>query len=102
MGSDLPSSGPGDYVGIPRERIAWFPSIDPERCQPDRCQLNCVSWCERRVYARQDDGTMAVARPYECAVGDISCSFQCPFDAIRFPSKRELRAMLQEARRQVQ
>ena len=100
MAGDSSSSGPGDYAGIPRERIPWFPAIDPQRCQPERCELNCLSWCQEHVYERQADGRVVVARPYSCNVGDISCSFQCPFDAVSFPSRRELRAMLQEARKQ--
>ena len=101
MASDPNSSGSGEYAGIPRERIAWYPTIDSQRCQPERCQLNCVAWCQEHVYERQEDGRVVVARPFDCNVGDVSCSFQCPFDAISFPSKRELRAMLQEARRQL-
>jgi NAD-dependent dihydropyrimidine dehydrogenase PreA subunit len=99
MASDPSSRGPGEYTGIPRERIAWFPTIDPHLCRPEKCELNCVAWCQEHVYGRQADGRVVVARPYSCNVGDISCSFQCPFDAISFPSKQELRAMLQEARK---
>ena len=88
----------GEYAGIPRERIPWFPTIDAARCQPARCEMNCISWCQEQVYARQEDGTVVVARPYACNVGDVSCSFRCPFDAIGFPSRRELRQMLKAAR----
>jgi len=87
-----------EYAGLPRERIAWFPTIDPGRCRPDRCELNCIAWCQEQVYEKQDDGQVVVARPLACNVGDISCSYQCPMDAISFPSKRELREMLQQVR----
>jgi len=86
------------YAGVPRERIAWYPTIDAARCHPDQCQLNCMAWCQKGVYARDDSGRVVVARPLACTVGDISCSFQCPLDAISFPSKRALREMLQRAR----
>lgn len=92
----------GEYAGIPRERIAWFPTIDAARCQPARCELNCISWCQEGVYAQQEDGTVIVARPYACNVGDVSCSFQCPFDAINFPNKRALRQMLKAARAEME
>ena len=86
------------YAGIPRERIAWYPTIDAERCHPDQCQLNCIAWCQKGVYARDEGGRVVVAQPFACTVGDISCSFQCPLDAIGFPSKRDLRRMLKALR----
>lgn len=92
------ATGWGEYAGIPRERIPWYPTIDVSRCQPTRCELNCIAWCQEGVYARLEDGTVVVARPFACNVGDVSCSFQCPFEAIGFPSRRELRQMLKAAR----
>lgn len=86
------------YAGIPRERIAWYPTIDPERCRPGECLLNCMAACPQHVYDRAADGKVVVARPYDCTVGDISCSIQCPFEAIGFPSQRELRRMLKALR----
>ncbi len=93
--SDRPQE---EYAGLPRERIAWYPTIDAARCRPAECQLNCISWCPKNVYERTDDGQVIVAQPYACTVGDISCSMQCPFDAIRFPSQRDLRRMLRALR----
>jgi len=92
------NEGADSYAGVPRERIAWHPTIDPERCRPEQCQLNCIAWCPQGVYEREASGRVVVARPLTCTVGDISCSFQCPLDAISFPSKRDLRQMLQRAR----
>ncbi|MGQ9681428.1 MAG: hypothetical protein ACUVX9_02705 [Anaerolineae bacterium] len=100
MASQPTGGDPGSFTGIPRRLIAWYPTIDPARCQPEHCELNCIAWCQEHVYERQEDGRVIVARPYDCNVGDVSCSFQCPFDAISFPSRRELRAMLQQARQQ--
>jgi NAD-dependent dihydropyrimidine dehydrogenase PreA subunit len=96
--SDRTAEGWGEYAGIPREHIPWYPTIDTALCQPARCERECISWCQEQVYARQEDGTVVVARPYACNVGDVSCSFQCPFEAIRFPGRRELRRMLRAAR----
>ncbi len=89
------------YAGIPRERIPWYPTIDAERCRPGECALNCVAWCQKGVYAREAEGRVVVAQPYACTVGDISCSLQCPFDAIRFPSQRELRRTLKALREEL-
>ncbi len=90
--------GAESYAGVPRERIRWYPTIDAARCHPEQCQLNCMTWCPKGVYARTEDGRVVVAQPMVCTVGDISCSFQCPLDAISFPSKRDLRRMLEQAR----
>lgn len=86
------------YAGVPRERINWYPTIDAERCSPASCQQECIAACPQHVYARQADGSVIVAWPFRCTVGDISCSYQCPLDAISFPSKRDLRRMLEQAR----
>jgi NAD-dependent dihydropyrimidine dehydrogenase PreA subunit len=99
--ADQQSRQPERYAGIPRERIAWYPTIDPERCRPGECQLNCIAACPQHVYERAQDGRVMVARPYDCTVGDISCSFQCPFEAISFPSQGELRRMLKKLREEL-
>mgnify|MGYP005860227389 CR=1 FL=1 len=89
------------YAGLPRERIPWYPTIDAERCRPGECQLQCIAACPQHVYDRAEGGRVIVARPYDCTVGDISCSFQCPFDAISFPSQRELRRILKALRQEL-
>ena len=89
------------YAGIPRERIPWYPTIDAERCRPDECSLECIAWCQKGVYAQEAEGRVVVAKPYACTVGDISCSVQCPFDAISFPSQRELRRTLKAIREEL-
>jgi len=76
------------YAGLPRERIPWYPTIDATRCRPDACGLACIGACPQKVYEHEANGRVIVARPFACTVGDISCSFQCPFDAISFPSQR--------------
>lgn len=88
----------GSYVGIPRSRIAWYPTIDEEACHSGSCAQECIAVCPQHVYSSGEGGKAVVARPFSCTVGDISCSFQCPLDAIHFPSQRELRRMLQAAR----
>ena len=97
-----PSEPANSYAGVPRERIARYPTIAPERCLPEGCQLECMKACPQEVYARQEDGRVIVAWPFLCTVGDISCSYQCPLDAISFPSKRDLRRMLEQARSEIQ
>jgi len=85
------------YTGLPRNEIDWFPRIDQEKCKPEKCNYHCVKFCPFGVFAREGDAVV-VAKPYECNVGDESCRFQCPLDAISFPSREELKNMLRRVR----
>ena len=87
------------YVGVPREKIEWFPTINPDLCKPQSCHQECIGACPRNIYERTDQSKVVVARPFECTVGDISCSFACPFEAISFPSRQALKEMLDQARK---
>ena len=86
------------YTGLPRNEIDWFPRIDQERCKPDECNFQCVKYCPFGVFGKVGDGVVKVVKPYECNVGDESCSFVCPFDAISFPTREELKQMLRKLR----
>jgi NAD-dependent dihydropyrimidine dehydrogenase PreA subunit len=87
------------YAGVPREKIDWFPTIHPDICKPENCHQECIRACPRNIFERRVDGMVFVARPYECTVGDISCSYQCPLNAISFPSRQALKEMLEKARK---
>jgi len=86
------------YAGVPRSLIDWFPTIDLEKCDYQHYHHECVTACPRSIYEITPTDSVIVARPYECTVGDISCSFACPFDAISFPSRADLKVMLTKAR----
>jgi len=96
LSSQIPSQE--TYAGVPRRMIGWYPTIDPILCQPSRCHSECISACPRNIYEKTQFGIVIVARPYECTVGDISCSYACPFGAISFPSRSDLKQMLSNAR----
>lgn len=87
-----------DYAGVPRALIDWFPTIDLALCQPQQCQHECIRACPRNIFESQQDGSVVVTRPYECTVGDVSCSYACPYEAISFPSRAALKQMLASAR----
>jgi NAD-dependent dihydropyrimidine dehydrogenase PreA subunit len=78
------------WHGIPREQVAWFPTVDAEKCIG--CQL-CFVTCGRDVYAigPAPDFESSVARPYNCMVGCSTCAVVCPSDAISFPSREVVR-----------
>ena len=71
------------YMGIPREAIPWFPTIDAEACLNDRA---CLDFCANDVFV-QGATTTIVANPLNCVVGCSACAQECPVDAITFPDK---------------
>ncbi|MBS7641921.1 MAG: ferredoxin family protein [Candidatus Bathyarchaeia archaeon] len=84
------------YLGIPRREIPWYPQIDYERCIG--C-LTCVKHCPHNVYGTEGNPAKpVVVNPYNCIVGCSSCAKLCPSEAIKFPSKDELREILKNLR----
>jgi MinD superfamily P-loop ATPase len=73
-------------TGYPREKIDWFPTIDPEKCV--KCGM-CMN-CGRGVYEWTEDGPK-VAKPYECIVGCSTCGNLCMGKAISFPDIESVR-----------
>ena len=77
------------FQGIPREEIAWFPSIDYDRCST--CG-KCVEFCHRGVYTFDDKPH--VENPYRCVVACTGCQKICPEGAISHPTLVALREEL--------
>jgi NAD-dependent dihydropyrimidine dehydrogenase PreA subunit len=75
-------------TGYPREKVDWFPTIDPEKCV--KCGM-CMN-CGQKVYEWTENGSR-VARPYSCVVGCTTCETLCLGDCIAFPDKNGLRAL---------
>ena len=71
------------FSDIPREEIAWFPSINYTLC--DHCDV-CINFCPNGVYIRDDSKKIIVKNPYNCTVGCNMCEQTCPKKAIKFPS----------------
>jgi NAD-dependent dihydropyrimidine dehydrogenase PreA subunit len=84
------------YMKIPREKIPWFPTIDPEKCT--NCG-SCLEFCSNGVF-EQGEESMKVVSPYNCVVGCSSCVKICPSDAIGFPDLKELIEMLKKLRKE--
>ncbi len=84
------------YMGIPREAIPWFPTIDPEACLNDS---ECLQFCTNDVFV-QGEKTTIVANPLNCVVGCSSCTSICPTDALSFPGQAEFVATLRRLREQ--
>lgn len=90
------------YTELPRSEIDWFPGIDHEKCKPQQCNFHYVKFCPFGVLSQNASGVIQVSKLYECNVGDESCRFQCPFDAISFPTTEELKEMLPKVRAKYQ
>jgi len=82
------------YMGIPREEIPWYPTIDPDLCS--NCGA-CMDFCSNNVFAQGELHT-EVVNPYNCVVGCSACQKECETGAISFPSKEELKKIINELR----
>ncbi|MDH7602930.1 MAG: ferredoxin family protein [Armatimonadota bacterium] len=74
------------YLGVDRDKISWFPTIDAEKCTG--CGA-CAEFCPNNVFELVD-GVMTVANPLNCVPGCDKCAAECPVSAIKFPTKEEL------------
>lgn len=82
------------YLGIPREAIAWAPSIDAETCIG--CG-ECLSECPNGVFgADEAEGKVRVAAPDSCVVLCDKCAAFCAVGAITFPDKEKTKALIQK------
>jgi NAD-dependent dihydropyrimidine dehydrogenase PreA subunit len=79
---------------VSREKIPWFPTVDPGRCTG--CRV-CLDFCSYGVYGWDEElGIAAVRRPYECIVGCNGCEDRCPAGAITFPDPVAVRAVIRK------
>ena len=77
------------YMGIPRERIAWAPTIDAVACVA--CG-ECLEVCPNGVFVLNDvENRMDVGAPNNCVVLCDKCADFCSNEAISFPDKDEFR-----------
>ena len=85
------------YQNIPREKIPWWPVINYDTCAG--CQ-ECYEFCPNDVFDWDDnDGQHpVVARPTNCVVFCKSCARICSMEAIQFPEKEEIVALIRELR----
>ncbi len=77
----------GEWRGIPREEIPWFPTIEAEKCIGCR---ECLTICKNGVLAFDEARQKsAVVNPYNCVVECRTCARLCPAEAIIFPEAEE-------------
>ena len=75
-------------TGYPREKIHWYPTVDPEKCV--KCGM-CMN-CGKKVFEWTEQGAR-VARPYDCIVGCSTCASLCAGKAISFPDVEVVRGI---------
>jgi len=85
-----------NYLGIPRGKIYWFPTINLDKCIS--C-LACVDRCLRDVFRVEGNPPKpVVTNPYNCLVGCESCAKLCPTKAIFFPPRKEFKLTIRKLR----
>lgn len=85
------------YMGIPREEIAWNPTIDEEKCVG--CG-QCLEVCPNGVFEMDEaSGKMKVVNPTNCVVLCDKCKAFCDHDAISFPDKEATKRFVAERMR---
>ena len=86
-------------LDIPRDRVAWFPTIDYDLCTADRA---CLDFCQSDVFRwNEAEGRVDVVNPNNCVLGCTTCAQICTVDAISFPDKEELRQTLRRLRAEI-
>jgi NAD-dependent dihydropyrimidine dehydrogenase PreA subunit len=84
------------FMGVSRDKIPWFPTIDYDKC--NFC-MECDTFCPHRVFERREGGRkLVVANPNHCVVFCRACSKTCGPDALSFPNKTEILALIKEIR----
>jgi len=84
------------FMGVPRPKIPWAPTIDYEKC--DFC-MECDDFCPHRVFERRDgEVRLVVANPDNCVVFCRACAKTCGPDALSFPEKPEIVALIKRLR----
>ena len=85
------------FMGVPRERIPWAPTIDYTKC--DLC-MECDKFCPHGVFQRREgeERKLVVANPNNCVVFCRACAKTCGPDALSFPNKAEITKLIKQLR----
>lgn len=85
------------FMGVPRIRIPWWPTIDYEKC--NYC-MECDKFCPHEVFERTEveEKKLIVKNPYNCVVFCRACMKTCALDALSFPEKKEIINLIKKIR----
>jgi NAD-dependent dihydropyrimidine dehydrogenase PreA subunit len=96
------------YMGIPREEIPWFPTIEKEKCVG--C-LECANFRQNGVFMVEENPNPntkstsiweklrkrpKVVNPFNCVVGCFACAQLCKTEAVKFPERKEFMKTLRQ------
>jgi len=101
MDEDIMMQPQGDtFMGVPRDKIDWCPTIDPEKCND--C-MECLKFCPHKVFDIDENAKpkLIVKNPLNCVVFCRACSKTCGPDAIEFPSKLETTKKIKMTRKEL-
>lgn len=86
------------FMGVKRDKIPWFPALDYSKC--NFC-MECDKFCPHKVFERREgDCKLVVANPNNCVVFCRACAKTCGPDAISFPSKPDIIALIKKLRQE--
>jgi NAD-dependent dihydropyrimidine dehydrogenase PreA subunit len=84
------------FMGVQREKIPWFPTIDYAKC--NFC-MECDKFCPHHVFERKESQpSLVVSWPNNCVVFCRACAKTCGPDAITFPEKAGIIALIKRIR----
>lgn len=82
------------YMGIPREEIAWNPTVEEGKCVG--CG-QCLEVCPNSVFEMDEAANkMKVVNPTNCVVLCDKCMAFCEQDALSFPDKEVTKRFVSE------
>jgi NAD-dependent dihydropyrimidine dehydrogenase PreA subunit len=77
----------GQWEGMPREQVPWFPVVSADLC--NGCG-KCLEVCPKDVFEQDEDGKVVVVEPFLCIVGCCFCKSACDPQAILMPNREML------------
>ncbi|HUT81076.1 MAG TPA: ferredoxin family protein [Candidatus Bathyarchaeia archaeon] len=90
-------SNTATFMGVQRKEIPWWPTIDYEKC--NFC-MECDKFCPHKVFEKHEnqEKKLVIVNPYNCVVFCRACSKICEPDALNFPDKKEITALIKNKR----
>ena len=87
------------YMGVPRNKIPWYPTIDYSKCDLCDGDPQCLRFCPHGVFDHEKENKrLTVKNPNNCVVFCRGCSKACAADALSFPNKKEILVLIRNVR----
>jgi len=88
------------FMGVPRDKIPWYPEIDYEKC--NYC-MDCVKVCPHNVFEcrESEEKKLVVANTENCVVFCKACAKVCGPDALSFPDNKQILNLIKKLQKEV-